>query len=308
MLALFMLAAVLIPQPAQAQAVSATNSATNAGPYTIGWMSDTQRYNASYAETFQVMTEYLRNERENLNLGYVLMTGDIVGSGTSRAQWRNARAALDLLGSVPFGVLAGNHDRNDGKYANYSEFFGESYFADKPHYGGSYRDNRGHYDLISLGGTDYLFVYLSYQPGEEMIAWANSVFQTYPDRIGALCVHDYFDSNARLRGMGKTLQKEIVAKNPNLFLVFCGHRYTQDCIPVQFDDDGNGANDRTVYQCIANYQTLKGGGSGYIRFLEIDESKGQLRFFTYSPLLDEYRAPPEGANNKQEVWPLPWTM
>jgi predicted MPP superfamily phosphohydrolase len=300
-LALTFLALTGVSRPALAQ------SAAAAEKYTIGWLSDTQRYSSSYPETFLTMTQYLRNAREKLNLGYVALTGDIVNKGSSKAQWRNARAALDLLAPIPFGVLAGNHDRNSrGVYTNFREHFGEAYFSEKPHYGGSYKDNLGHYDLITLGSTSYVFVYLSYQPNEEMIAWANNVFAAYPNRVGALCIHDYFDSRSQLRGMGRTLQREVVAKNKNLYLVLCGHRYTQDCIPIRFDDDGNGTEDRTVYQCIANYQTLKAGGQGYIRFLEIDESKGQLRFYTYSPLLDVYRAPPKSAKNKQETWPLPW--
>ncbi len=287
---------------------SASAAANHRGAkYTIGWISDTQRYSASYTETFPIMTGYLKSESERLNLGYVAMTGDLVNRGSSRKQWQTAKASMDLLEPIPYGVLAGNHDRNGrGDYTNYSEYFGEIHFADKLYYGESFKDNLGHCDLITLGATDYIFVYMSYQPDEAMIAWANRAFRAHSGRVGVLCVHDYLDSRARLRDMGKTLQREVVAANPNIYLVLCGHRYTQYCVPVSFDDDGNGKDDRTVYQCIANYQTLEGGGLGNIRFLEIDEGKGQLRFYTYSPLLDGYRAPPSHANDKREIWPLPW--
>lgn len=274
----------------------------NAAKYTIAWISDTQRYSASYKETFPVMTKYLRDERTRLNLGYVAMTGDIVKNGANGAQWQTAKAALDLLDPVPYGVLAGNHDRNGRSvYTNYTANFGEGEFSAKAYYGGSYKDNVGHYDLIRMGSTDFIFVYMSYQPDAAMIEWANSVFQKYPGRVGALCVHDYFDSSARLGGMGKTLQREVVAANKNVYMVLCGHRYTTACVPASFDDDGDGAKERTVYQCIANYQTLERGGQGYIRFIEIDEARAKLRFYTYSPLLGAFRK-----TSKDEELPLPW--
>lgn len=288
-------------------AAAKTSDIASGEPYTIAWLSDTQRYSASYPQIFLAMTNYLRGEKDKLNLGYVVLTGDIVSKAGSAQQWQNAKAAMDRLDPIPYGVLAGNHDRNKKiGYDNFSNSFGERFFSGKPHFGGSYKDNRGHYDLITMGKTDYLFVYLGFQPNQESMDWANSVFQKYPKRVGVLCVHDYLNSKSKPSGMGKTLQKKVLAVNPNLYLVLSGHRYTQDCVPISFDDNGDGKYGRTVYQCIANYQTLQNGGSGYMRFMQINEAKGELRFYTYSPFLDEYREPPKRAINKQDVWPIPW--
>ena len=124
--------------------------------------------------------------------------------------------------------------------------------------------------------------------------------------MGVLLTHDYLDGNANLRSNGELLQREIVSRNPNIYLVLCGHRYTEDTLPAQFDDNGDGAMDRTVYQCIANYQNLGQGGGGYIRFLRIDETKGTIRFYTYSSYLGVYRTPPERAKNPKDTWPIPW--
>ncbi len=276
--------------------------------YTIAWFSDTQHYNGSLAPIFHSMTSYLKEKQSALNIQYIAMTGDIVGSGGSTSQWMNARAAMDNITHIPNGVLAGNHDYGKSGLTNYKKYFGEAYYTGKPWYGGSYEDNRNHYDLMTIGSTQYLFVYLSYQPGDDDIAWANWVFQRYSGRIGVLLTHDYLDSSSSLRSNGRTLQEEIVKKNRNIYLVLCGHRYTEDNIPIQFDDNGDGTMDRTVYQCIANYQNLGQGGGGYIRFLRIDETKGTIRFYTYSPYLDVYRLPPERAKNPQDTWPIPWTM
>ncbi len=274
-------------------------------PYTIGWMSDTQHYSAEHPEIYMAMTKYLKENKENLNLQYVAHTGDIVASGGKGAQWKLAREAMDELTGIPYGVLAGNHDVSDG-FENYEKYFGQDKFQGQTQYGGSYKNNRDHYDTVRMGDTDYLFVYLSYSPEEEDMAWANQIFSAYPDHVGVLCVHEYLGSESTLRSMGKILQEKVVAKNPNLYLVLCGHRYTEDCIPAQFDDDKDGIKERTVYQCIANYQNIGGGGKGFMRFIEVDEAKGTMRFYTYSPTQQEYRDPPEGAKNKQPVMPLPW--
>lgn len=254
------------------------------------------------------MTAYLAEEREKLNLGYVVHTGDIVGTGDKEKQWKVAKRAMDALGDIPYGVLPGNHDRGSKKsrYTNYGKYFGEEQFAELPHYGGGRENNQDHYDLITLGDTDFIFVYLGYEPGKQAIAWANEAFRKHPNRVGVLCVHDYLNAQTKLRDVGKTLQKEVVAANPNVFMVLCGHRYTEDTLPVTFDDDGDGKPDRTVYQSIANYQNGKAGGQGYIRFLRIDEEKGVIRYHTYSPVLNKRRSPPQNAITQATELPIPW--
>jgi len=276
--------------------------------YTIAWMSDTQHYSAGYPDTFLAMTRYLRARQGALGIGYIVHTGDIVASGKSETEWKRARAAMDELAGIPNGVLAGNHDRSGDGYGNYLKYFGKAYYAGNPWYGGNYRDNINHYDLIALGVTKYVFVYLSYEPDGDAIAWANAVFRAYPDRVGVLCTHDYLDGNSSLRSMGRTLRQKVVAASPNVYLVLCGHRYTEDEVPVRFDDNGDGIPDRTVYQCIANYQALTRGGSGYIRFLAVDEAAGTIRFYTYSPVLGAYGAPPAQATCRTDTLPIPWKL
>lgn len=287
--------------------VRQTHVAEQPKAYTIAWISDTQHYSSGSPDTFLTMTRYLKENLEELNLAYVVHTGDIVSDGTSTRQWENAKRAMDELKAIPHGVLAGNHDVGSKiNYSNFCKYFGAEQFDSEPYYGGSMLDNRNHYDLLTLGSTEYVFVYLGYQPGEESIAWANSVFSGFPERIGVLCVHDYINTDSSLRGMGKMLREQVVKPNSNVYMVLCGHRYTEDCLIEQFDDDGDGGADRTVYQCIANYQNLDNGGNGYIRFIRIDEAKETMQFYTYSPQLGKYRAIPEKAKNQNPVLPVPW--
>lgn len=40
-------------------------------------------------------------------------------------------------------------------YENYYKYFGENRFKTQPTYGGTYQNNKGHYDLINEGWTGF---------------------------------------------------------------------------------------------------------------------------------------------------------
>ena len=45
---------------------------------------------------------------------------------------------------------------------------------------------------------------------------------------------------------------------------------------------------RKAYQMICNYQAADDhGGSGYMMFFDVDEEKGVINCYTYSPVLDD---------------------
>ena len=225
-----------------------------------------------------------------MNLRYFAHTGDLVNRYNNEEQWEVAVRAMASLSRIPGGVLAGNHDihGDDANYKYFSAYFGESQVSFNPCYGESYKDNRGHYDLWEAGNTKYLFVYMGFAPDDAAIAWVRSVFDRFPDRIGVLCLHDYFKTDLTLSDDGQRFYNKVVSKCPNLYLVLCGHRYNIADVPAVFDDDGDGNIDRTVYQMIGNYQAAQEGGRGYLRFIQIDEAMEELRVYSYSPLMDDY--------------------
>ena len=66
-----------------------------------------------------------------------------------------------------------------------------------------------------------------------------------------------------------------------------------------------------------NYQaSLRDGGGGYLRLMQIDEAHGTLYTMTYSPLLDDFnrfddpnnreKNYPFNEQNEEFVLPLPW--
>ena len=193
--------------------------------YTIAWMSDTQHYSNRFPDIFYAMTAYLRDAEKELNLKYVAHTGDIINNYGSERQWENAVRAMASIANIPAGVCAGNHDvkHDDALYDNFSRYFGEKQVSYRECYGGSFQDNRGHYDLIDAGSTRYLFIYMGYHVEQDGIEWIKSVLEQYPDRVAVLCTHAYFDTDLTLLADGRLLKEEIVSTplchTENIFLL-----------------------------------------------------------------------------------------
>ncbi len=290
------------------------------GVYTIAWMSDPQHYSKKFPETYYAMTSFLRDHRDEMHLVYIINTGDLVHNTDLESEWDVADAAQAMIDDIPNGVLAGNHDVLEPiGYKTFCARFGEKRYQDKPWYGGSFENNRGHFDLLTVGETDYLFVYMGFAPSDKAIKWAGSVFKKYPDRVGVLCLHDYYTKQLTLSEDGKKWYSRVVKKTPNLYMVLCGHKYGSYCFPESFDDNGDGKEDRTVYQMLFNYQaSLHDGGGGYLRLIQINEAEGMMYHLTYSPLLKDYNRFDDPENreeyypfdekNEEFALPLPWKI
>ena len=259
-------------------------------PFTIAWMSDTQYYSRSFPQILLMMTHWLTENHEEENIVYMGFTGDIVHNDTAK-QWKNADDAFRILdGALPYGVLAGNHDVGTSKkdYSSYGEHFGEARFNDKPFYGGSYENNRGHYDLIEAGGIELIFVYMGWGVDDAGIDWINGVLQGYPDRLAVLMLHEYLSVSGDHTEVGQVLFERIVAPNKNVRFVLCGHNHGVTRRTDAVDDTGDGTPDRIVYQILADYQAESKGGNGFLRLLRFEPALGRVYVSTYSPYLEKF--------------------
>ena len=320
----------LTPAPTAAQTATPTAKPTPTpipdqlnggdGVYTIAWLSDTQHYSKKYPETYFAITSFLSKEKERMSLCCIVHTGDLVHNYNDELQWQVASDAQAMIDSIPNGVCAGNHDEHhdEADYSHFCKYFGAERYEDKPWYGGSYQDNRGHYDLVDIGNTPFIFVYMGFAPDSSCLKWMKAVLKEYPERIGVLCTHSYFQTDLKRTDAGDKFYKKVVKECPNVYMVLCGHRYNQACEIIQLDDDGDGVEERSVYQMMNNYQAADEGGSGYMRFLQIDEAKGELRVYSYSPVTDDYvyYDTPESQHEKyaddpadeEYILPLPWIV
>ncbi len=260
--------------------------------YTFVWMSDTQYYSESYPYIYERQTEWIVEQQEELKIEYVFHSGDLVDEADQEYQWDHADEYMRTLddAEVPYGVLAGNHDvlQKTEDYSEYYKYFGEDRFADKPYYGGSYLNNRGHYDLISVNGNDYIMVYLGWGIDDEGIAWMNEVLSQHPDRTAILTFHEYLQATGTRHPLGEKLYEEVVLPNENVIAVLSGHYHEAQTLVDEIDDDGDGNPDRTVYQMLSDYQAGPEGGQGYMRLLHFDKENNRIFVNTYSPYMDDY--------------------
>lgn len=260
--------------------------------FSFAWISDTQYYSRSYPDNFSHMNQWIVDHMNELKTKYLVHTGDIVDDWKRIYQWNNADASMKILDNagLPYGVLAGNHDCGHGResYTNYSTYFGEQRFKNKDYYGGSYMNNKGHYDLVSAGGVDFIIVYMSWDTYTPEVEWMNKVLAEYPNRKAILCFHRYLSSKGKIDYTGNLVQEQVVSKNPNVFAVLDGH-YSGAAIKInKFDDDNDGIAERPVYQICTDYQSADKGGSEYIKYFYFDIKNNKIYVNSYSPLLDDF--------------------
>lgn len=300
---------------------------------------ETAEERAVWTKAYGDVARWVAANKDERKISYVAHTGDIIENNIRKPADEAARQQaahefevsseqqriLDASG-VPNGVIAGNHDNwtgtENGPDALYNRYYGpERYQAlsenwEHAEYGGPWRagDNQNHYDLFSAGGADFVVVGLSYGVTREETAWANSVFQRFPDRNGILLAHDYLapSTNPDGRGApfsapdGSMLYKKVVQDNPNVFLVLSGHEHGVGTNVKQ----QVGKDPHDVVELLADYQfytvsadrlglTEAGGyqpddqlrfGSSFFRMLQFDVDRSELIVDTYAPLLDEFGA------------------
>lgn len=264
--------------------------------FAFAWETDTQYYVEEWMHHYENINNWIVKNAEEKKIKYVMHTGDIVDDYDMRYEWENANKAMKILddAKMPYGVLGGNHDvaAGLGLYETYYEFFGDQRFASQPTRGGSYKNNSGHYDLVSEKGQDFILVYMSWDIYQEEIDWMNQVLEQYKDRKAILLFHTYtnvkYSGTSLLDYFGQLIQQEVVAKNPNVFAVLNGHYHGATYETALFDDDRDGKNDRTVYQICTDYQTGFEGGNGYVKLLYFDIDNNKIYVNSYSPSVDDF--------------------
>lgn len=284
---------------------------------TVVWITDTQYYSnfEDLNHVYELILNYSVDLYKNGKAGYLMHTGDIVDTHydaeKAAGEWLFASKMHDILedAGMPNGVLAGNHDTGNTPpdLTNYKKYFGKRRYAGNIWYGGQLNNNACHYDLLTIAGTDYLFLYLSngVEADAQTVAWANAVCKAYPTRTVILLTHAYLgthglylanpaDPNAYNHSRAQEIADLIIAPNPNIAAVLCGHEHGAKRVQREF---GEG---RYVWEILSDYQYAELGidprhkengetldGEGYIRLITFGEN-GAMHQTTYSPLHDDY--------------------
>ena len=304
--------------PTTEAAVNVDETSRDNYSFTFAVESDTQYYNEEYEGNpnkdvdgkYQYQLDihnWILNNRKRMNIQYMFHDGDIIDDEPLIDEWKLADSAYKMLddANMPYGVLAGNHDVGhlSGDYSNYGTYFGENRYVNNPWYGGSYKNNRGHYDLITVDGIDFIMVYTGWGIGDEEINWINSVLAQYPERKAILNFHEYLLASGGLGEEPKRIYDEVISKNENVCMVLSGHYHNAYTRIDEFNNSDGST--RKVYSMLFDYQGLPEGGLGYMRMLHFDTKNQKMIVRTYSPSLNDYDAAESKITNAGNQFVVP---
>jgi hypothetical protein len=283
--------------------------ATRNRPFSLVVLPDSQYYTAGYSgglpEMLTAQTRWIADHAADLNTAFVLHEGDVTDQNTG-TEWLRAQASFGLLdGVVPYAIAPGNHDglmTSVSQTYQFNQTFPVSEFLGRPSFGGVFESNRmdNCYHLFSAGGVDWLVLVLEFGPRNAVLAWANQVVSSYPDRQVILLTHTHVYADNTLHGSstnhlwlptsygrannGTDVWNKLLRLHPNTKLGFNGHVLlsgTGRCVGT--NDFGN-----QVFQMLANYQIRLDGGGGFLRLVQFDPAQDSMTVKTYSPFLNSW--------------------
>jgi hypothetical protein len=288
--------------------------------FSIIVIPDTQYETESYPAVFNVQTQWIVDNKDNMRIAFVLQEGDLTNdNGTT--QWSRASTSMGILdGNVPYAASVGNHDIGQSGGATtrdtlFSNYFPPSRFSAL---GGVYESGHSEnsYHYFTAGGIDWLVFALEFGPRVKILDWVNSVIAANPHRRAIIVTHNYMYSDDTLVGVGDSwnphdygmcsgvtglevcndgeeMWTNCVKLHSNMSFVFSGH-ICNDGIGTLVSTGDNGNN---VYQMLANYQNDPSGGNGWLRIITFYPTQQKVSVKTYSPYLDQYRT---GTDNQFE--------
>ena len=264
--------------------VSAGIRPATAPEFTVIALPDTQHYSESFPAIFTAQTQWIVDNKVSRNIVFVTHEGDVVEHNSLASEWDRADASMSLLdGMVPYGMGPGNHDQPTTLF---NQYFPYTRYAGLSWYGGHFQNlNDNNYQLFSGGGMDFVIVHLAFCPPAAAVAWADSIFKSYPDRIGIMTTHGYLGLGAvrsvHVCGSTQYLWDGLAPGNPNLRFMLSGHVHGE----ARRTDTIAG---RDVFQMLADYQDRASGGEGWLRILRFVPADNKVYVQTYSPWLNRY--------------------
>ncbi len=259
-------------------------------------------------------------KKEEKKIAYVFGLGDItqnsawIGSKSTAEQknraerqkaflepeWNVAKEAiyqLDAAG-IPYSQIRGNHDNNE----KFLEAFNTPYYTSQ--FEGTFKDLNNTYRTFDICGEKYLFITLDYAPTNEILAWAGTIIQQYPDRKVIISTHGYMNNNGSLLthstnyvqngssdtgyngNIGTQMWDRLFKKYENIFMVINGH-FGTDCPQII---EATGDNGNTVYQVLVNPQDYDSQvtptGAVALLYFSADGSTFWVEY--YSTVLNKY--------------------
>lgn len=314
--------------------------AANAAPsddlgsrFTLAVLPDTQFYSRYSADQFQprygkdpyqVQTEWLTENRDELNIPFITQLGDVVDQSWQQNEWVAADNAMKTLDDAdfPYSTAPGNHDVGDSNddlddtaydlsQEPFLNWFGPNRAQTVSTYEGSDPTGLSQYHVFEAEGQEYLVLALSWRVSDATIAWADSVIDANPTLPVILTTHQVIDIDSdaispKETEYGLELWDKLIKSNDQIFLTINGHFHGESHL-VKMNDFGH-----SVTQIVIDYQMAYEGGDGYLGLFEFDLSNKSINVQTASPWvtwkpqekLTSYDQPFLEGENQQFVVPL----
>jgi hypothetical protein len=123
------------------------------------------------------------------------------------------------------------------------------------------------------------------------------VCRKHPDHNIIVATHSYLNLKGRITipikvaestsNNGEEMWQKFVRKQPNVFMVACGH---VGGVLQQVSANDAGA---PVIEILTDYQNLKEGGQGWLRTMKFVPAENKIYVEAYSPLLKQHNADPK---------------
>lgn len=312
---LFVLVVVSLSVTAQQKKYEAP-ALSDSNSWSVIMLPDPQTYQkfGRNQPIFELMTAWVSENIDKLNIKLVMCTGDLVeqneminpdgkeANQPSKSQWESVSRAFNRLdGKVAYMLAAGNHDYGysniSTRNSNYNKYFpvDKNFLTQK-----GIREvgiNAEHipslenavYEFSSPLGRKFLLLTLEFAPRDTIINWAKTTIaqEKYKNHTAIILTHSYLNSenkhidkeNYKIEegNYGTAIWKKLVQPSSNIQMVFSGHIGAPDNAKahIGFRTDKNAAG-KKVSQMVFNAQAMGGGWHG-------NGGDGWLRILEFLP-------------------------
>ncbi len=266
------------------------------GAFSIVVIPDTQHYSGRGTKkepespppvtnpTFETWTDWIASNLQRQRIVFVSHVGDIIDKN-NRAEWAVARRCMDKLhGKVPYGISVGNHDMisGSGDSSLFQEVFPKSRFEKFDWYGGCFTNSTGNqtvsgnnansFQLFEAAGIKFVAIHLECNAPDDVLAWADTIFQKYADRNVIVTTHmdlgplnkpkssrDYFDApkgrmtwkkcHGKRGNTSQQMWDKCFSKHKNLFMICCGDQSRTQALRLT----STGKQSNIVYELLSDY-------------------------------------------------------
>jgi hypothetical protein len=272
--------------------------------FSIIVLPDTQNEAQFFPQVMNAQTKWIVANAQARNIQMVLGVGDIVNDGASTAQQQNADAAIRVLdnASIPYMLAIGNHDYDGANpksrsVTGFNQWFGPARYAGKSFYKGNFPSgsNENFFGVLTIGGTQFLFIMLEFRPRSSSLDWAESILSANPGMEAIVVVHSFVRTNGTREDTcdtqdmppGNANGQQMwtrLRKHANVIMVLNGH-FTGGTVAHRRDVGDNG---NLVNQIFADLQDFPNGGNGWLEIVTFHPASNSISVETYSPFLDQF--------------------